>query len=83
MEFEFQPQRVTRLREEQNMSRNRFAICIGTSGQHVKLWEDGDSLPVTSSLLAMCNRFDVEPGYFFANKKAHKQSECAVEVDAA
>lgn len=74
MVWEFNPKSVVTLRQKAGATQHKFGISVGTVGHHVKAWEDGTVIPKIESVMAMCNKYDVEPGYFF-RKKARKQSK--------
>ena len=51
--------KIQELRTERHLSQEAVAETLGISRQAVAKWENGQSVPSTSNLLALCQMFDV------------------------
>lgn len=57
---EFSPAALIKFREEKNLSQAAFATETGLSRQKLWQWEKGLSVPNTSGLLKIVNRYKLE-----------------------
>ena len=65
MNWIFNRDRLSALRESKGLTQDAFAEQIGTSKQHVSRWETGDLVPSTATIVKISNKFGVSPSYFF------------------
>jgi transcriptional regulator with XRE-family HTH domain len=63
--WQFNRDRLIALREAKGLTSDEIASAIGTSKQHVLLWESGELVPSTKTLVKIANAFSVSPLYFF------------------
>lgn len=63
--MKFERQRIIDLREQNGLSLGDFARKLRTSRAKVAGWEAGYTFPNMASLSAICQEFNVDPGYFF------------------
>lgn len=68
----FQNKKLIELREKNNLNQAEFGREIGASKQSVNMWEQGYNVPIVTSLIKICTRFDVEIEYFFEHEDARK-----------
>ena len=59
--------KIRELRESNGLNQKQFADRLGVSRAAVCYWEKGSREPQLVLLGEMCNKFDVEPTYFFLN----------------
>ena len=64
--WSFNHERLVALRESKGINQDEFARRIGTIKQHISLWETGKSTPSITSLIKVCNTYDIDIRYFFA-----------------
>lgn len=69
----FNKDRITALRLAHKMTQEEFANKLGAtfSKQHISNWENGKSIPDTTSLLAIVNAFGLNMDYFFTEDNYH------------
>jgi transcriptional regulator with XRE-family HTH domain len=71
MAWKFDKARLTALREMKGFSQDKFAAEIGSIKQQVSRWETGSKIPSTSTIMKICNLFQVKPDYFFTANDHH------------
>lgn len=63
----FEPKRICELREDKGLTLEQFAAKLDTSKQAVNAWETGVAQPRVSTLIKICNSFDVPLNFFIFN----------------
>ena len=61
----FRPEAIRELVAASGLKERGFAKVAGVTQQAVSFWVRGCTVPSVSSLVLLCNAFDVEPGCFF------------------
>lgn len=60
---------IKTIMKEHNLSRREFAKSIGASAQSVAFWEQGQFVPTTKYVSAICERYNVPPKAFISGGK--------------
>lgn len=77
---------IKRLRRERRLTQRELADILGVQSNTVHLWEAGKRTPELKHLDAMCQRFGLEPSYFFGggtDAKEDVRRPSSVEVKVA
>jgi len=73
-DWEFSGAKVRILRQAEELTQADFASTLGVSRAQIIKLEADQTIPTTSILLKICNRFRVPPDYFFI-KKNHQPDD--------
>jgi transcriptional regulator with XRE-family HTH domain len=57
-------EKIKKIRDDNNLSQEKFADKIGVSHQTVISYEKGTSIPQTHTLITICNEFHLDMNYF-------------------
>ena len=67
-------QKIKKIREENNLSQEKFAEAIGVSRQSIISYEKGKSVPQMDILLIICTKFQKDLNYFLENTLDSKEA---------
>ena len=65
MDEQFIRDRITKLREQKNVSERRMSLDLGHSASYIRSISSGRSLPSMSEFLYICEYLDISPMEFF------------------
>lgn len=60
--------RIKEIRNENELSQEKFGKLLSVSQDTVSLWENGKSIPTTEILIALATQFDVSVDYILCLK---------------